>query len=66
MRIEKLKTGRTYVYRNGLLRRLEKLEDKDGTFSAGFIPIDRKGNEGQLRWSKAETFAHRALGEAKA
>lgn len=66
MRIDKLKTGRTYVYRYGLLRRLEKIEVKEGIMTAGYIPIDRKGREGQIRWSKAETFAQHVLGEAKA
>ncbi|MGG3307469.1 hypothetical protein ABER23_08575 [Paenibacillus lautus] len=66
MNVETIKVGKTYVLKNGLLRRLEKLEIREGTLSAGYTPIDRKGNEGQLKWSKAITFAITALGEAKA
>ncbi|WP_339192754.1 hypothetical protein [Paenibacillus sp. FSL W8-1287] len=66
MNLNSIKVGKTYVLKNGLLRRLEKLEVREGRLDAGYVPIDRKGNEGDFRWSKAVTFAISALGEAKA
>ncbi|WP_338841824.1 hypothetical protein [Paenibacillus glucanolyticus] len=66
MNINAIKVGKTYVLKNGLLRRLEKLEVREGRLDAGYVPIDRKGNEGDFTWSTAVTFAITALGEAKA
>lgn len=64
MKVKLIKVGRTYVTPNGGERRLEKIEQKDGRYHAGYVPIDRKGNEGTLRWVKLESFANGVLGES--
>jgi|GEM_PF-2558252 len=64
MKVNLIKVGRTYVTQNGGQRRLVKIERKDGRYHAGYVPIDRKGNEGALRWIKIESFANEVLSEA--
>ncbi len=64
MKVKLIKVGRTYVTPNGGERRLQKIERKDGRYHAGYVPIDRKGNEGTLRWVKLETFANEVLAES--
>lgn len=64
MMLKSIKAGRTYVTQNGLQRRLVQIVNKDRRNLAGYIPIDRKGNEGAMRWVKLESFASEVLGES--
>lgn len=57
MKASSIKAGRTYVVRNGLQRRLVKIETRSGDTMVGYIPIDRKGNEGEMRWANIRGFA---------
>ncbi|QCT02708.1 hypothetical protein E6C60_1993 [Paenibacillus algicola] len=64
MKYKSMKAGQTYVLRNGLIRRLDRIEEENNKQWALYTPIGKGGSFGAPKRCSLETFAGLAMAKA--